>query len=401
MFSWLTQINKSTSDTILSVHIDSGEVQSGLIRISPEDRPHILTSHREEFRTHESKEYEVIFHNAKQALDRCLHRILHQYKDAPSHIIVSLGAPWTASQTRVLEIHYSESRPFTQAEANKRIQEEIDAFHNAEIASFAKYAHDHQLLEHKTMGVRLNGYHTDEPLGKKAKDIALDSFISVIPHEVYQRFTHRIERAFHTDHEYHSSMFMTYTVLHNVLRHRDDALVIDMGAELTEVGIIHNDILLQSISFPFGYYDVYRHIARDFRVTEKEAASLIHLYTHNLLARTRSHEIEQSLYVLYGTWIQKFHTLIKEAVILEVLPHAVFLYAPPDIMRLFSEFLQDDTLTHYTRNQKPYIVTPMDIRTFRGHCIDEEQKYYPRILHNALFAHHAQHRTRPQKKYYW
>ena len=399
MFNWLTR--KSTTETILVVHIDSGHVAAGLVRMTDHERPQIVRSYQSVYTTHATKEYERIFDHTKRALRTCLEKLLHGGSDAPVRIITSLGAPWTASQTRTLEITNPKDGVFTEREANQRIQEEIDAFHEARISSFAKYAHDHQLLEHKTMGVRLNGYHTDNPLSKKASHIAMDSFMSVIPRQVYQKFTQIIEKTFHTEHEHHSAMFVSYAVIQGILGHRSEALIIDIGAEITEVGIIHNNILLQSISFPFGYHDIERGLAKEHNFTHQEAVSMIHMYEHNLLSRTRHHEIERSLYTLYGVWIKRFHTLIKEAVTLEVLPHAIFLYAPDDIAALFTHCLEDDTLTHYTRNQQAYVVTPMNISTFKGHAIDTQQNYYPHVLQMALFAQTAHRRPRPPKKYYW
>ncbi|MCD8507871.1 MAG: hypothetical protein LRY41_01260 [Candidatus Pacebacteria bacterium] len=385
IFPWLTQLDTSARH-VLMFDIASDGVTGAYISYREGKRPHITHIHREQHAPDDEKSYERLLVMTEKSLKECARAMLEAVVHPPQEIITIMHGPWVMGYTRVLHTHSKQPFVFTQDFANALIQKEIDAFHQKTIPEFHSYADDHVLLEHKTMHVALNGYPVHEPLGKKAKRAEITSFMSMMPRMLHDRITYRIGHFFHAHQEFHSALFASYATLRHVLRHEHNGLLVDIGAEITEIGLMHKDALVQTVSFPFGYYDLYRLLAKQAALDLSEAETLWTLYAHNTLDEDRRDRYQDIFDQGYLLWVRQFHAALQKAFSAHVLPRHVFLYVAQPLGHYFKDALHDDYVTHYNNAQDAYAVTLIDKNTLKGSVIDETGLFDPHVLNNALFT---------------
>ncbi|MEK7066744.1 MAG: hypothetical protein AAB965_04220, partial [Patescibacteria group bacterium] len=118
-------------------------------------------------------------------------------------------------------------------------------------------------IEEKIMQVRLNGYETAEPVGHTAKEVEATSFVSLVEKDFLQASKYLLQSLFPDQPiKYHSFAFSSYGVIREILDETDDEFAfIDVGSEITEVGISRDGSLEKTISFPHGRSSLIREFA--------------------------------------------------------------------------------------------------------------------------------------------
>ena len=86
-------------------------------------------------------------------------------------------------------------------------------------------------------------------------------------------------------------MFASHTVAQQFLKTPHDHIVVDVGGELTELGIVRDKVLSQTITFPLGRHHVLRHVAEKLQVSLSEAGSLVRMHERGSLSETRAYEV--------------------------------------------------------------------------------------------------------------
>lgn len=370
----------------LVIDIGSASVGAALIDDTRDERPEILLSHRIDIPPYDEVSYERMSALAMSTLEKVVSFMLHHGTVTPHRIFVILRAPWTTAQMRTLHMHQKTPFVFTKKLADDMIQGEIDRYHQKQIKDFAEYADDHNLLEHKTMRVKLNGYTIHEPLGKKAQRIEMSSFMSVIPRDIEQRIHARIERAFHTNLELHSFIFASYAVIRQSFPHTHEGIIMDIGGDVTEIAIMRDDILLHIASLPFGYHHIFRYMQRKLGGTLTEMASLLYASYTKQLSETRQYEVEPVIRDARNQWEKQLHHVMTDMAQSSLIPDTVFLHTRADMMTLFKEGIEQDNFAHYTLTHHSFTVATMDLSVFSGKVLDHDQKHDPFLITATLFA---------------
>jgi cell division ATPase FtsA len=395
-----SQKRDASHRNFLMVDIGSASIGAALVSHKQGDRSVIIASHRVYVSPNEVTDYTRIVTMMSKALEEVLQYILKKGNIAPKDIVVTLRSPWTASQTRILHTHNKLPFVFTKKLADELIQKEIDAYHKKEMKEFAEHADDHVLLEHKTMRVKLNGYTVSNPLGKKTRSVDMASFISIIPQDIEQQIRNRIEHVFHTRITMHSFMFAVYTVVRNTLQGNHDSLIIDVGGDVTEIGVVRDEVLLQTASFPLGHNHVLRALVQKFSITFTEARSLLGLYEQGALSEVRNYEVAPCIKKAGQEWRDALQDMVNDLSHTARIPDVVFLSADTEMSELFKKELSEDIFSHYTQSHRLFTVVPLDMSVLKGHVVDQEERKDTFLIVATLFATMFIHRASDQEEDY-
>jgi hypothetical protein len=390
--SLFSREQESVRKTFLVLDIGSASVAGALVSHIQEDRPEIFVSARTPVVVTDNLTFEHFFSMIGRSLEDVLRKILAASQGSPEEIFVTLRSPWVASQTRFLSEHNKMPFIFNEDMADTLIAREINAYHNGSIKAFAEYADNHHLLEHKTMRVKLNGYVVAEPLGKRVNSVELTSFMSVVPDDVEQDIRRRIEKYFHSNISMHSFLFGAYVVTKQFLQTQHNHVLMDIGGEVTEMGIVRDDILMQTVSLPVGRHHLLRHIAKKLQVSLGEARSLLRMHQQSSLSEVRSYEVAPVIDEAVAVWTEQLRGVLHEMSRTSLIPDVLFLHAEDDVLDIFEEALISEDFHHYISSHDAFHVVPMTIETLRGRVIDREMRHDPFLIISTLFSSVLAHR---------
>jgi len=194
----------------------------------------------------------------------------------------------------------------------------------------------------KIIGMRLNGYHTGSPYGKKAITLDLSVFKTEVAGEAVLGIEREIKKRFALPVIFESLSLAVYVALRGTISFNPNFLFIVVGNEVTEVSLVRDHMLLKTISFPFGKFSLIRHVAREVGEPEEMAISSISLHGVDGLHTVGAGKIEAALQTAAKTWAPFFEKGLVSLSDRSAVPHSVYLVADPDVGKAFQGFLTSD-----------------------------------------------------------
>lgn len=255
----------------------------------------------------------------------------------PIHeIYCNVSSPWASSQKR--QIVYSKKKPFifTQELADELIEKELSSSLKKNLDY---HDHDVDLIDRKTIAFRSNGYPARSPVGKEMSDIEIDSLVTVMSRQTKEAFEHIIERTFHRLPTFTSNIFISYFDVQKSLVNVDDAVIIDVAGEMTEVMIVKNDHLQIIGTLPHGIHHILRAMAKMLGVSISKAHKLAQLLYSSHLEKDYEEHIEEALHKSYSYWLKDFYNFCDEASKKGLLPKTIVMKTYGDTMSWFETLL--------------------------------------------------------------
>jgi hypothetical protein len=112
---------------------------------------------------------------------------------------------------------------------------------------------------------------------------------------------------------FQSFPFVTFTALKTVMGTSSDLLLIDIGGETTDLILIREGILEETISFPMGENFLVRKIANVFHFPFEESFSLLRQYIRGDLHSDTHKKIQEIAEDAGGRWCRFFEDCAKES----------------------------------------------------------------------------------------
>ncbi len=284
-----------------------------------------------------------------------LHRAdLHK----PDHIELVLASPWFVSQTRT--ISYKKDAPFTCTKklVNTLVNAEIEHVVANELERFGSYGKEGMVVEKQVSLVRLNGYTTADPFGKKAKSIELYLTITVAPKPVIDKFTTVLRRSYGARHvSITTSPYTTFVVARDYFSAAHECVIIDVGEEVTDVAFVKDGLFLYQHSFPVGTYGLYRALMTGGKHTIAEAEAFIEGYRLAKVSATARTKIDKALAAFSAEWQTALQEVLGSGHYGFCLPDTCYITADPRFEGVFPGIISDDPFIQHTCSRGS--VTPL------------------------------------------
>lgn len=229
----------------------------------------------------------------------------------PSHIQVLLASPWFVSQTRT--ITYSKTTPFTCSEKliHSLIDKEIAHIIENDMNRFGAMGKDGTIIEKQITAIKLNGYSTGKPFGKKAKTLEIALVVTVAPKQIIQRFTDELRKGYSTKKiHFTTSPYATFVVARDFLGAHEELLVLDIGEEVTDIAFIKDDTFLYQHSFPVGTYAFYRSLVHAGLANSSEAKAVLEIFRQGKLSAAATSNTQKALESFGEIWQKSFRESI-------------------------------------------------------------------------------------------
>jgi hypothetical protein len=356
---------KSNERLIALFGIGSGSVGGALIHLTKDEKgewaPHIIAQERT-FSTFQNElNFDSFFSNMQLALRSTVEKIYNQKKGAPDSIFCTMTSPWYLSDTR--KINFKKAVPFTvtQKLMNEIINIELSSILRSYEEKYKDMNASPYLVESRVLHTTLNGYDVVNPLQMKAKSINVNLFVSIAPDVSINSIKGEISQYFHDTPVYFGSFVLLMLIIaRERLVDQSSYFLIDVNAELTDVGVVTNGILVATISFPIGKNYIIRAISNNLNKSESDSRTMFSMLANGTISNEEKLKLDPIMETIKSDWSRAF----KDS--LDLLPQTIslssniFLVADSDASIWFSNLLNDKAYTQKVLNQKYFNVNVIE-----------------------------------------
>ncbi len=366
--------SKKKKDIVALFDIGTSSVGGALIVKDNKNIPTIIFSVREPIKITENFDFDRFFSYTMQSIQKVAHKINLSGLGVPNKIYCTLSSPWYASQTRSIKLEKNTNFIFNSKLASDLNKKEFSLFEQENIKQNNDIISGAHIIETKNMSVSLNGYRVQKPLGMKAKKVEMSLFLSMVEKNIITKIEESIGRYLHFKNiKFSSFIFSSFTTLRDVFPKEEDFIFMDIGGEITEIGMVKKDILLESVSFPYGKNFILRSLSKKIGHDIDHTKSLFNLYLQGHLEKKNSEKIKKELDILSLEWLKQLGISLNALSSHILLPHTVFLLVEQDMISFFGDIIKKEESNQYTKTISKFKIIPIDTKILHGQVIFEKE----------------------------
>jgi len=378
-------------ERMLVIDIGSGSVGAAMIEMKKDETlgkmtPRIFYSSRIDIFAKGNKNFDSYVEAMLSALKNAIKQIVNERGIIPDKIHVILAAPWYASQTRIIE--FSKNNPFTFTKKlwYELLLKEAKLFENEVTKKFAQFEEKPKVIEKRNMEVRLNGYHTDHPIGKRASEARMPVYMSVAPEHLLKSIEKTIAQFFTRDVIWSTYLFASYVVARDLFIGEKTYFLVDIGGEVTDIGIVKDEILSEAFSFPSGRNHILGAICKHMAVSFEESVSLLRLYGENMLHGRKRDNIGVAINYALAEWTKEFEKAVAHLAHDFTTPKTIFVTVDKDVRALYEDAMHKESFTQFTRGTH-FNVIIIDASALHEYCalenLDEKDHF---LMIDAMYS---------------
>gem|GEM_PF-855380 len=329
------------------------------------------------------------------AMQKTLDEVFVAMKKAGGEVVVDhafcvLASPWYASQTRLVR-YRPEKVPFVVSEklVEELIQREVAAFRNSKL--FASSRIDNalpEIMESKNIQMKLNGYETKKPYGQKTDELRIALYLSMIPPNIKSSVQDAIEKFWNTQNVHLNSFsYVAYDILRDLYPLDSTFLFLDISGELTDVSLVKDGVLTESLSFPIGKNMLVRAIMNGKKAPPEIAHSDLSLYLREAMEGEHSGKVAEFIDTARKDWLSFFEDGLSKFAEDFPIPPLVFYTGDEDIAPWYQERILEARFSTFTIQEGEFTVRFLGSDVFNGHVTIPEPSFRdPFIALPSMYA---------------
>lgn len=391
--------NKKKEELILVCDVGSASAGCALVAVSPDAKSKILFDARADMVFQEELDLARFQDAVVKAVGDAAASVLKKgiphlaftrfgMNRVPKKIFCVLSSPWYATQTRVREEKRAEPFRITEKIINDLIESEIEAFKKSPDVARIIGQEDILVIEKKAIQVKLNGYATRIPVGKEGHNINVAVLVSAVPRKIATRIADAIRGVFHSrDVIFSSFALAAFDVMRSVPNMPHSFLFLDISGELSDVSLVKDGVLLETITFPVGKKTILRSLATDLNVTAGEAFSLLRLSYEGRASAAHTQKIETALMRAGGEWMDAFRGALLRISRDIAIPGAVYFTSDHDLEDWFAKLIIKDEFRQFTMTDEPFSAIAVNAAFLHEMCtFDQRAGRDPFLMIGSIFA---------------
>ncbi|MBI1957571.1 MAG: hypothetical protein HYS44_03930 [Candidatus Niyogibacteria bacterium] len=266
----------------------------------------------------------------------------------PHSAVVIFSSPWYFSEARRF-VHTSEAPvEITEKLLSAFAADEEKQFREASLERFHVAADEVSALEPVRMRTILNGYPADAPVGKRARTLEAFLYLSAVFGRAWEDIETLLDDNGIRLAGIQTSPMAFYRAAEALGIADEGRVVIDVGGEITEVSVIKNGILYDSVSYARGLNFVARRTAEALSLDVEAAIVYLQNYGSGALEDGKASRVKK----IVGEAVAEWKTLLSDA--LEhvsskgLLPEIALVAGPGNILPEFAEAVSADEFRPFT-----------------------------------------------------
>lgn len=239
---------KNNSSYSLFVSLKSSSIDIQLVKISSNNKREVLFCNRNILLLENSQDPQLYTKTYIKELDQTLKnnqlQISRLAENKELQVVFVLYTPWFTSHIDSLffKEQITLNEKFIDAELEKKSETEL------------------KLLEKHIIKIETNGYSVTDIEDLVCSNVKIDVYSSFISRETHATLIKTIKQYFPKTKEFlcKTSPMMFTQAINTFMVREDNEVFINITGEITEVGIIEDDALVQFATFPIGIHDFVR-----------------------------------------------------------------------------------------------------------------------------------------------
>ena len=203
------------------------------------------------------------------------------------------------------------------------------------------------IAEREIQKTLVNGYPVSYPVDKRANEFEMVVFLSAFPLQLIESVEKTCGRHFPgINPDFNSGTGVYFHVLRDFFPEEDNFIVAHISGEMTDVSVVKNDIITETISFPLGRNFIVRRLMSEAPgVTPAVALSMIKANADSGAAPKLSEKLAKILSEAEEDWVQLFADSMRDFAEDFFLPTKVYILAGDDSAKTFSDLITKKKLT--------------------------------------------------------
>jgi hypothetical protein len=336
----LNLFKKNKSELVAVFDVGAASVGGALIELKDNFPPRILFTERIDIKFRKPITYPRFTLIVDATLKKVAEKMQASGIGVPQRIYCDLFSVFYAYETRISKQRDKNDNEtiVTRKMIDKIVDSESLKVLTSPLQSNSRLGDDRFLVEKTVMKVRLNGYDTPNPFDKMAREIEVSTFISVSARSVITGFNDILKNVFPDKPiEFHSFAFLLFSALRDIISGDTTYICVDIGGEVTDVSIIRDDVIHETISFPIGRKRLVQSVAEEFGTVNEEAFSVLTMYREGLLESTIMGKVAKVTERVAEEWLAAFYDTMKEIGKTFVLPTDVYVIGDAHIAPIYAD----------------------------------------------------------------
>lgn len=325
--------------------IGSASIGGALVSIDKNGSATVLQTVRKDILFQERIDHKRFFTTVLATFDKVCEELQGTAgKEAVDEVVIFFGAPWYASCFDTITLREAKAFRVTENLVEREVKNRVTAFEQKSVQVYGESdLGAPKLIEEEKTSVRLNGYQVAKYDRKKAKNLAIAFYASVVPENVLFELQQRVfNRYSDRDIEFRSFPFASLITLRDVLGQADNSfLFLEITGEMVDLLWVRKGVIEKQASFPLGRNFLLRSVAETLRVSLKEAESLIAMVTAGKADEQTSVRLKEALHGCRLRWKKAFEA--RTQFLEHSVSERIFLATDPTYAWWFQDVLADYT----------------------------------------------------------
>ncbi|MEX2029187.1 MAG: cell division protein FtsA [Candidatus Paceibacterota bacterium] len=359
--------DQKQSKLALIFDIGSSSVGGMLCEMQQSGIPRIVFAIREPIILEKDINVDRFFSQTIQSLEIIVELIYRSGMGAPEMIFCVLSSPWHISQTRVIKLNKNAPFLVTTKLVDNLIKKEVSLFEAEYFAEYMQAGNAIRTIELKNIKMKLSGYETLNPLNQKTSELEITIFLSISPEQILGAMEDTIRQHFHANEiKFSSFVIASFAVMRDMYTNQNNFLLIDIGGEVTNISMTKQNILYESISFPWGLNFIIRGVASALNCSLAEAKTYVALFQAGHAADSVVKKLEPVINKLRTKWLTKFQESLANLSRDISVPAVIFLTTEQVLADFFRQTIETEQFNQYTLTESKFKVTFLSADVFHG-----------------------------------
>lgn len=215
-------------------------------------------------------------------------------------------------------------------------------------------------IERELVRSVLNGYETDSPYEKTAREAEFTLFRSFTPARVSEKISETVADLIHPRViRLHSFAFLLFSVLTGISPQDRRFVAVDVSGEQTELLSVSGGVPVQTATFPIGKNHLIRALERRTGAPPSGAASFLKLYAGESGSGKMLLRVQKVIALAEAEWSDECLKALQTVFADSLLPKLFFVAADDDVMPIFLRALERADITRFAVAPKGFRVVPL------------------------------------------
>ncbi len=345
LFSFLNTQRKELS---ILLDVGNGSINGGLALFEKGKTPKILYTVKLPFSIKLDVTGTGLLNEMVLLLDKIIPFVMKKYNSLSkderlpiSRVLMTFSSPWFALKAKEISLNQEKAFVITRSFLDDVISKEEKIFEE-ELSVKEGKKKIYEIVEKSIIHAKINGYPITQPLGKRTKNLTAYLCFSVIPKSILDQVKSILNKNIHINSDkvlVHTFPIASFISIRDVFLAGSSFVIIDVTGEVTDLTLVKDDIVVESISIPSGRNFLIRQIAKKFDVSIEIAESQLGLYSISKLEAEIFNKLDDIIVDVEKEWSIYLENALQELAQKESLPATVYMTCDPDVAELYRKFL--------------------------------------------------------------